>query len=166
MSENSPEHHSLDALIQQPADFGSSDPSFDTESMFLTRKQATVLSLRERGIDQGTIADHLDCSRANVSNLERSARTNIEKARQTIAFADIVAAPVHIEIPAGFSLHEIPERVFTACDDSGVKVNHGAPELIRTVTEGFPEAESTGAIPTDIVIIVTASGNVRVLQAD
>ena len=53
---------------------------FDAERSVLTRRQAEVLALRERGVRQASIADLLGTSRANVSSVESSARENVEKA--------------------------------------------------------------------------------------
>lgn len=135
----------------------------DETSMFLTRRQATVLAMRERGLDQGAIADHLSCSRANVSNIERSARENIEKARATLSVAEILTAPVRVELPVGLPLHEAPERIYEACDEVDLKVNYGAPELIRKLTATAPDADQQGRLSDDLVVSVTSTGEVHVL---
>ena len=51
---------------------------FDPETNVLTRRQAEVLALRERGLKQADIADYLGTSRANVSSVEASAREDDE----------------------------------------------------------------------------------------
>lgn len=135
----------------------------DEASMFLTRRQATVLAMRERGLDQGAIASELSCSRANVSNIERSARENIEKARATLSFAEVLTAPVRVELPAGLPLHEAPERIYAACDEVDLKVNHGAPELMRTLTASASDADQRGRLTEDLVVSVTSAGEVHVL---
>ncbi len=136
----------------------------DEEEMFLTRRQATVLALRERGADQGKIADYMECSRANVSNIERSARENIEKARATLSLAEMLTAPVRVELPADVPLHEAADRIYEACDDVSVKVNHGAPDLIRKITAMSPESERRGRLTEDLVVTITADGEVHLFS--
>ena len=53
---------------------------FDPETNVLTQRQAEVLALREHGLRQRDIADRLVPSRANVSNIESSARENLQNA--------------------------------------------------------------------------------------
>ncbi|OYR44852.1 Tfx family DNA-binding protein, partial [Halorubrum sp. Ea8] len=106
---------------------------FDADESVLTDRQAEVLALRERGLRQSDIADRLGTSRANVSSVEASARDNVERARETVAFAEALAAPVRVEIDAGTDLYDAPKRVYDACDEAGVKVNQTAPDLMKTI---------------------------------
>jgi hypothetical protein len=138
---------------------------FDPDASVLTRRQAEVLALRERGMRQRDIADLLGTSRANVSNVEASARENIGRARETIAFADAVAAPVRVEIPAGTDLFDVPTLVFDACDDAGVKVEHTAPELMNVVSDGAASVVEGRAIHERLLVGVTDSGEVRVRKS-
>ncbi|MFQ3284468.1 MAG: Tfx family DNA-binding protein, partial [Natronomonas sp.] len=78
---------------------------FDEETNVLTRRQAEVLSLRERDVSQAEIAESLGTSRANVSSVESSARENVAKARETVAFANALTAPVQLTIEAGEDLY-------------------------------------------------------------
>lgn len=138
---------------------------FEANTTFLTRRQAAVLVMRERGHDQGAIADFLDCSRANVSNIERSARENIDKARETVSFEKLLSAPVSIELPAGLPLHEVPERIYDACDETEVKVKYGAPELSRKISAPFDVTNNEGTLPGDVIVTVTNDGEIHVIPA-
>ena len=108
---------------------------FDAERSVLTRRQAEVLALRERGVRQASIADLLGTSRANVSSVESSARENVKKARETVAFAEALSAPVRVDLEPGTDLYDVPKLVYDACDEAGVKVNHTAPELMKSVSD-------------------------------
>ncbi|WP_253737367.1 Tfx family DNA-binding protein [Halohasta salina] len=147
----------VDALLERAG--------FDPDTSVLTRRQAEVLALREQGMRQRDIAELLGTSRANVSNVEASARENIDRARETIAFADAVAAPVRVEIPAGTDLFDVPTLVFDACDDAGLKVKHTAPELMNVVSDGADDAVEGRAIHERLLVGVTESGAVRVRQS-
>lgn len=138
---------------------------FDADSSALTRRQAEVLVYRERGAAQTDIADELGTSRANVSSIEASARENVAKARETVAFADALDAPVRVPIEAGTDLYDVPNRVYSACDDANVKVTRTAPELMRLVGEAAGDAVQGRQVRVDITVAVTGEGEVTVRRS-
>lgn len=135
---------------------------FDPDRSVLTERQAQVLALRERGLSQATIAERLGTSRANVSSVEGSARDNLEKARETVAFAETLRAPVQVRIPAGTDLYDVPQEVYDACDETGVKVEHTAPDLMKIVSDAAGDAVTGRKVDADLVVSVTSDGAVRV----
>jgi len=135
---------------------------FDPDANVLTRRQAEVLSLRERGISQADIAAVLGTSRANVSKVESSARDNVARAKETVAFAETLQAPVQIEIGPGTDLYEVPDRVYDACDENGVKVPYSAPEVMRLVSDNAGSAIAGREIRAAILVGVTSDGTMRV----
>jgi hypothetical protein len=147
----------VNALLEQAG--------FDPETSVLTRRQAEVLLLRERGVRQSTIADLLGTSRANVSSIESSARTNVEKARETVGFAETLSAPVRVEVAGGTDLYDVPKLVYDACDEAGVKVNHTAPELMKTVSDEAGDAVQGREVREDVLVGVTSEGAVRVRRS-
>ncbi|KDE57409.1 RNA polymerase sigma70 [Halostagnicola sp. A56] len=138
------------------------DIGFEAETSVLTHRQAQVLALRERDVSQADIADALGTSRANVSSVESSARENLTKARETVAFAEALRAPVRVRIPAGTDLYDVPDRVYDACDENGVKVDHTAPDLMKVVSDAAGPAVQGRKISIPLVIGVTSNGLVRV----
>ncbi|WP_277554361.1 Tfx family DNA-binding protein [Halobaculum limi] len=139
---------------------------FDAARSVLTRRQAEVLALRERNVRQADIAELLGTSRANVSSVESSARDNVEKARETVAFAEALSAPVRIEIAAGTDLYDVPDRVYDACDDAEVKVNHTAPDLMKLVSDDAGGAVQGREVVAPILIGITSTGAVRVRRSE
>ena len=139
---------------------------FDAETNVLTRRQAEVLALRERGMRQRDIAERLGTSRANVSNVEASARENVARATETIAFAEAVGSPVRVSIPAGTDLFDVPTLVYDACDDADVKVEHTAPELMTHISEAAGDAVEGRAVHEPLLVGVTDDGEVRVRRSD
>jgi Tfx family DNA-binding protein len=135
---------------------------FDADDSVLTVRQAQVLALREHGLSQAAIADRLGTSRANVSGVEASARENVARARETVAFAETLRAPVRITIDAGTDLYDVPDRVYDACDDAGVKVVHTAPNLMKVVNDAAGTAVDGREVVAPIVVGVTSDGEVRV----
>ena len=135
---------------------------FDADESVLTHRQAEVLALRERGLRQSDIADRLGTSRANVSSVEASARDNVERARETVAFAEALSAPVRVEIEEGTDLYDAPKRVYDACDDAGVKVNHTAPELMKAIGDRAGDAVHGREVRRRLYITVAGDGKIRV----
>jgi Tfx family DNA-binding protein len=135
---------------------------FDPATSVLTHRQAAVLALRERGLKQRTIAERLDTSRANVSGIEASARENVERARETVAFVETLEAPVRVLVPADTDLYDVPRQVYDACDEAGVKVDYTAPELMNAVGERAGEAVRGRAVREQLSVSVTREGEVRV----
>ncbi|CCQ35434.1 Tfx-type DNA-binding protein [Natronomonas moolapensis 8.8.11] len=135
---------------------------FDEETNVLTHRQAEVLALRERDVPQAEIAESLGTSRANVSSVESSARENVAKARETVAFADALTAPVRLTIESGEDLYDVPNRVYSACDDADVKVSRTAPELMKFIGDAAGDAVQGRAVQRDITVTVTNDGRVTV----
>jgi hypothetical protein len=148
----------VDGLLQRAG--------FDPETSVLTRRQAEVLALRERGVRQSDIADQLGTSRANVSSVEASARDNVRKARETVAFSEALAAPVRVEVGAGTDLYDVPELVYEACDEAGVKVNHTAPDLMKLVSDAAGDAVQGREVRKPLLVGVTGDGSVRVRRSE
>ena len=135
---------------------------FDAEESVLTRRQAEVLVLREADVAQADIAEELGTSRANVSSVESSARENVAKARETVSFAEVLAAPVQLTVEGGTDLYDVPNQVYSACDDADVKVNRTAPELMKLIGDAAGDAVHGRAVQRDLIVTVTSDGEVRV----
>ena len=135
---------------------------FDAATNVLTRRQAEVLALRERGLAQAAIAERLGTSRANVSSVESSARENVARARETVAFAEALHAPVRVTLETGTDLYDVPNLVYSACDEAGVKVNHTAPEVMKLVSDEAGDAVRGREVKRDLTVGVTSEGVIRV----
>ncbi|WP_435360195.1 Tfx family DNA-binding protein [Haloarchaeobius sp. DFWS5] len=138
------------------------ETGFDADASVLTRRQAEVLALRERGFAQAAIADRLGTSRANISSVESTARENVEKARETVAFADALAAPVRVQVPTGTDLYDVPAQVYETCDEVDVKVPHTAPDLMKVINDRAGSAVDGREVREDLLVSVTTDGTVRV----
>ena len=135
---------------------------FDPEGSVLTRRQAAVLALRERDLTQSTIADRFGTSRANVASIEASARENVRKARETVAVADALHAPVKVPVESGTDLYDVPPAVFDSCDDADVKVPHTSPEVLSKVSDGAGDAVVGRQVKTELLVCVGADGSIQV----
>jgi Tfx family DNA-binding protein len=135
---------------------------FDPETSVLTYRQAEVLALREQGLSQAVIAEYLGTSRANVSSVEASARDNIRKARETVLFAETLRAPVQLTVETGTDLYDVPDLVYSACDEAGVKVTHTAPDLMKLIGDAAGNTVRGREVRHELFIGVTSNGQVRV----
>ena len=135
---------------------------FDPAESVLTRRQATVLALRERGLQQSAIAARLGTSRATVANVEASARSNVEKARETVAFAEALRAPIRVAFEAGTDIYDVPDAVYRAADEADVTVEHGAPDLMKRVVDAAGDAIRDREVTAAIVVSVSRDGIVTV----
>jgi len=138
---------------------------FDPEHNVLTGRQATVLALRERGVPQADIAERLGTSRANVANVEASARANVEKAREAVAFAEALRAPVRVTIEAGTDIYDVPDAVYAAADESDVTVEYGAPELMKAVVDEADDAIRDRVVMARLLVSVGRDGLVTVRRS-
>ena len=141
---------------------------FDAEDSVLTRRQAEVLVLRERGASQADIAAQLGTSRANISKVEASARENVRKARETVAFASALVASVQVPVAPGTDLYDVPDAVYAACDEAGVRVSLSAPEVMARVSDAAGDAVADREVRERLSVGVTESGDllVRVASAE
>lgn len=135
---------------------------FDASASVLTRRQAEVLALRERGHTQAAIADRLGTSRANIASIESSARENVEKARETVGFVNALQAPARVTIEPGIDLYDVPGKVFSACDDADIKVNYTAPELMKSISDAAGGAVEGRQVTDALLVTVTTDGTIRV----
>lgn len=139
---------------------------FDPEESALTRRQAAVLVRRERGESQAAIAEGLGTTRANVANVEARARENVSKARETVRFVETVRAPTRMTIDPGTDVYEVPEQVYAASDEAGVKVAYSAPEVVSHVLAAAGGAVEGRSVEKPLDVVVTADGELRISVDD
>jgi hypothetical protein len=72
---------------------------------------------------------------------------------------------VQVVVEAGTDLYDVPSRVYEACDEAGVKVNHAAPELMKRVSDEAGESVEGREVQEDLLIGVTTDGAVTVRKS-
>lgn len=145
-----------------PADEVLDRAGFDADETVLTRRQAQVLALRERGLVQTAIADRLGTSRANVSSVESSARRNVRKAERTVGLAEALGAPVQLRVEPDADIYDLPDRLYAACDEAGIKVEASTPEVIGELTDQAGDALEGRRVASPLTVAVTTDGRIRV----
>jgi len=130
---------------------------------FLTKRQLAVLRLRQAGLTQEEIARRIKTTRANISLIEKRARENVERSRETIREYNSVISPVRIAIKKGTDVMTVPEVVFAEADKASIHVKCDSIGLITLIKK-----EKGGSITNRIVtepfeIDIANSGEVAVL---
>lgn len=139
---------------------------YDPDQSVLTQRQAEVLALRKRGASQSAIAERLGTSRANVAGIEASARENVRRARQTVAFVAALEAPVQVTIEPGTDVYDIPDRIYRAADAADVKVGLSAVGVIERLTTTARDALDNRRLTRPVHATVSAEGAVSFRPAD
>ncbi|MCW7077399.1 MAG: Tfx family DNA-binding protein [Candidatus Syntrophoarchaeum sp.] len=129
---------------------------------FLTRQQVEVLGLRELGLTQREIAERIGTTRENVSIIEKRAKVNIERCRETLREWERIRAPITIKIPKGTDIFDIPGIIFDEADRDEIRVELNKLEIIATL-----EREKKGIIRNrlltgDLEVLVMKDGGLSV----
>lgn len=135
---------------------------FDEDETLLTSRQAEVLVMREQGHTQAEIAERIETTRENVTGIEARARENIDKARETVRFVERLSAPVQVEVSTETDLYDVPELVYEACDENGIKIPQNGPELMKMISDAAGAAVDGRQIRTPLLVSVTSEGAVQI----
>lgn len=127
---------------------------------FLTNRQIQILTLREKGLTQVEIAEKLGTTRANINTVEKSARRNIEKAKNTLKIISFIRAPIRINIEQGTDLREVSKMIFSEADKYDLRIPHSGPELLRIIKSSAPSKVREWRIIEPLKIGVTREGEV------
>jgi Tfx family DNA-binding protein len=100
---------------------------------FLTEKQSRVLFLRSRGFTQIEIAKDMKLSRASVSMIEGRARKQVQRAKHTIQYYDLIQRQFEVTVNPGVRLQQIPMIVLQEADKNGIHLRSNMVEIIRVV---------------------------------
>jgi HTH-type transcriptional regulator, fmd operon transcriptional regulator len=122
-----------------------------------------VLRLRQSGLTQEDIARKIKTTRANVSLIEKRARENIDRSRETLKEWDSIVSPVRIVIKKGTDVIKIPEIVFGEADKSGIHVKANSLDLITRIKKDKGSVISNRTLEDDIEIDIAEAGEVSIL---
>lgn len=136
------------------------DTRADVSATFLTDRQAEVLELRHGGFTQQEIAERLGTTVANVSAVEKAARTNIERARRTLSLARLLRSVVRFTAAEGTDLRDLVDRVYEYGNRSDVKVTYGNPELTAYLRTHLDDRLDGNVLTTAAEVGITSDGDV------
>jgi len=127
---------------------------------FLTNTQIKVLKLRKKGLTQEEIAKMMDTSRANISMIEKRAKENVEKAKNTLKIYNDIIAPVKIIIKEGTDVFDIPKMVFKISDENDIHVKYSSLEILDLINKNAKECIDKRIVKKPFVINILESGEI------
>jgi Tfx family DNA-binding protein len=130
---------------------------------FLTKRQLAVLRLRQAGLTQEEIAKRIKTTRANISLIEKRARENVERSKETIREWNSVISPVRISVKKGTDVMTIPEIVFAEADKASIHVKCDSIGLITLVKKEKGNVITNRIVDEPFEIDIANSGDVAVL---
>ena len=130
---------------------------------FLTKRQLAVLRLRQAGLTQEEIARRIKTTRANISLIEKRARENVERSRETLKEWNSIISPVRITIKKGTDVMTIPELVFAEADRSGIHVRTDSIGLITLIKKEKGDSIANRVVTVEFEIDIALSGEVNIL---
>ncbi len=130
---------------------------------FLTKRQIMVLRLRQAGMTQEEIARRIKTTRANVSLIEKRARENIDRSRETLKEWESIISPVRVVIKKGTDVIKVPDIVFAEADKAGVHVKSNSLDLITRIKKEKGTIISNRTLTEDMEVDITDAGEVNIL---
>jgi Tfx family DNA-binding protein len=130
---------------------------------FLTKRQIMVLRLRQAGMTQEEIARRIKTTRANVSLIEKRARENIDRSRETLKEWESIISPVRVAIKKGTDVIKVPDIVFAEADKAGIHVKLNSLDLITRIKKEKGSIISNRTLIEDMEIDITDAGEVSIL---
>ena len=129
---------------------------------FLTKQQVEVLKLRDLGLTQKAISEKLGTTRENISIMEKRAKVNIERCRETLREWERIKAPIVIKIAKGTDIFDIPGLIFEEADRNGIRVGSNQLEIIATLEREKKEIIRNRLLTGDLEVLVMKDGAVNV----
>jgi hypothetical protein len=130
---------------------------------FLTKRQLAVLRLRQAGLTQEEIARRIKTTRANISLIEKRARENIERSKETIKEWNSVISPVRITIRRGTDVMKIPDVVFAEADRASIHVKSDSIGLITLIKREKGSIITNRVVNEEFEVDIANNGDVTVL---
>ncbi len=130
---------------------------------FLTKRQLAVLRLRQAGLTQEEIARRIKTTRANISLIEKRARENVERSRETIREWNSVVSPVRVTVPKGTDVMGVPEIVFAEADKASIHVKCDSIGLITLIKKEKGGSISNRVVTEPFEVDIANSGDVTIL---
>ncbi len=126
---------------------------------FLTERQLEVLKLRAEGLSQEEVARRIGTSRANVAILEARARSNISKARATLAALKTFGITFQAVIKPGTHMVDIPRTVLDRADEANIKVKGNFLGIIEQIRFKARGKLRRGRVVKPIVVTILPDGD-------
>ena len=122
-----------------------------------------VLRLRQEGLTQDDIAKRIKTTRANVSLIEKRARENIDRSKETLKEWNSIISPVRLVIKSGTDVMKVPEQVFDEADKASIHVRVNSLDLLTRIKKEKGNIISNRSLTEDLEIDIAESGEVTLI---
>lgn len=122
-----------------------------------------VLRMRQEGLTQDVIAKRIKTTRANVSLIEKRARENIDRSKETLKEWNSITSPVRLIIKAGTDVMKVPEQVFDEADKASIHVRVNSLDLLTRIKKEKGNIISNRSLTEDLEINIAESGEVTLI---
>ena len=123
-----------------------------------TNRQKEVPRYRKSGMTQQQVADLIHTSKANVCTIERSARENIRRAKETLEFVNTLDARLLCVIKKGSDLFDSFSLIIEEAQKTGTQISFDQIDLINRLRDEFPHRIHGRFIKQDIEVFLETSG--------
>jgi Tfx family DNA-binding protein len=124
----------------------------------LTDRQKEILRYRKSGMTQQQIADLIHTSKANVCTIEKSARDNILRAKETLKFFHTMDAFPLCILKEGSDLFDSATMIAEEAAKTGTTISIDTMDLINRLRNEFPTRIHGRFIKADIEVFLESSG--------
>ena len=131
---------------------------------FLTNTQIKVLKLRKKGLTQEEIAKLMNTSRANICMIERRARENIEKAKNTLKIYKNIISPIKLVIDRDTDVFQIPKLIYETSNKHNIHINYNSLELIDMIHNNMKNHIEKRIVKKPFVINILEDGNISFMD--
>ena len=133
---------------------------------FLTETQIKVLKLRRKGLTLEEIAKLMNTTKANICMIEKRARENIEKARNTLKIYESIMAPLRITVREGTDVFQIPKMIYEECNKLNIHVKYNSLELLDLIYRNMKDNIDRRIVKKPFVVSVSEDGDVIFLDCN
>ena len=131
---------------------------------FLTNTQIKVLKLRKKGLTQEEIAKLMNTSRANICMIERRARENIEKAKDTLKIYKDIISPIKLVVDKDTDVFQIPKLIYETSNKHNIHINYNSLELIDMIHNNMKNHIEKRIVKKPFVINILEDGNISFMD--
>ena len=110
---------------------------------------------------QQQVADLIHTSKANVCLIERSARENIQRAKETLEFVNTLDARLLCVVKKGSDLFDSVPLIIEEAQKTGTQMTFDQMDLINRLRDEFPHRIHGRFIKQDIEVFLETSGGLR-----
>jgi Tfx family DNA-binding protein len=128
----------------------------------LTKIQLEVLRLRMTGLTQEEVATKLGTTRQNISLVERRARRNLEKAKETITAYRKLRTVATVTLPPTTHLVDVPRMLIDAADLAGVRISVDFSLIYKELKHDAKDSVSGTRITKQVRVDILSDGEVYI----